>query len=394
MEKQAENIEGGDAIVAFRDVSKVYPNGTVALRDVSFSIRAGSIHAICGENGAGKSTLMKILFGIENATAGEIVIDGQTISSWSPEDASARGIGMVHQHFSLVPTLTVTENIILGHEPVKGGFIDRVSARKSVEELMQHYDLHADPDAITGTLSVAAQQKIEILKALARRTRLLILDEPTAVLSPPEIEELMRRLKALRDEGITILFISHKLNEVRELAESVTVLRAGAVAGTEKLADVPDDAIMQMVMGHAVEIPERAHKLNATQTVLEMKGVTIEALDPADRIRDVNLTIGEGEIVGVAGVDGSGQRGLVSALSGLMRASQGAITLNGADMGTADTASWRKKAWPICLPTAFHKAVRRACLWLKTRLPARTETATLISAPSCDGARSKRVSAA
>ncbi|MBK0022446.1 ABC transporter ATP-binding protein [Brucella pseudogrignonensis] len=343
MEKQAENIEGGDAIVAFRDVSKVYPNGTVALRDVSFSIRAGSIHAICGENGAGKSTLMKILFGIENATAGEIVIDGQTISSWSPEDASARGIGMVHQHFSLVPTLTVTENIILGHEPVKGGFIDRVSARKSVEELMQHYDLHADPDAITGTLSVAAQQKIEILKALARRTRLLILDEPTAVLSPPEIEELMRRLKALRDEGITILFISHKLNEVRELAESVTVLRAGAVAGTEKLADVPDDAIMQMVMGHAVEIPERAHKLNATQTVLEMKGVTIEALDPADRIRDVNLTIGEGEIVGVAGVDGSGQRGLVSALSGLMRASQGAITLNGADMGTADTASWRKK---------------------------------------------------
>jgi simple sugar transport system ATP-binding protein len=343
VEKQAENIEGGDAIVAFRDVSKVYPNGTVALRDVSFSIRAGSIHAICGENGAGKSTLMKILFGIENATAGEIVIDGQTISSWSPEDASARGIGMVHQHFSLVPTLTVTENIILGHEPVKGGFIDRVSARKSVEELMQHYDLHADPDAITGTLSVAAQQKIEILKALARRTRLLILDEPTAVLSPPEIEELMRRLKALRDEGITILFISHKLNEVRELAESVTVLRAGAVAGTEKLADVPDDAIMQMVMGHAVEIPERAHKLNATQTVLEMKGVTIEALDPADRIRDVNLTIGEGEIVGVAGVDGSGQRGLVSALSGLMRASQGAITLNGADMGAADTASWRKK---------------------------------------------------
>ena len=343
MAQQATNIGGGDAIVAFRDVNKVYPNGTVALRDVSFSIRAGSIHAICGENGAGKSTLMKILFGIENATAGEIVIDGQTIASWSPEDAAAKGIGMVHQHFSLVPTLTVTENIILGHEPVKGGFIDRVSARKSVEELMQHYDLHADPDAITGTLSVAAQQKVEILKALARRTRLLILDEPTAVLSPPEIEELMRRLKALRDEGITILFISHKLNEVRELAESVTVLRAGAVTGTEKLADVPDDAIMQMVMGHAVEIPERAHKLNATQTVLEMKGVTIEALDAAVRIRDVNLTIGAGEIVGVAGVDGSGQRGLVSALSGLMRASQGTITLNDANMLAADTASWRKK---------------------------------------------------
>ncbi|HWT63064.1 MAG TPA: ABC transporter ATP-binding protein [Ochrobactrum sp.] len=343
MEKQAENNEGGAGIVAFRHVSKVYPNGTQALRDVSFSIRAGSIHAICGENGAGKSTLMKILFGIENATAGEIIVDGQTISSWSPEDAAAQGIGMVHQHFSLVPTLTVTENIILGHEPVKSGFIDRVGARKMVEELMQHYDLHADPDAITGTLSVAAQQKIEILKALSRRTRLLILDEPTAVLSPPEIEELMRRLKALRDEGITILFISHKLNEVRELAESVTVLRAGMVTGTEKLADVPDDAIMQMVMGHAVDIPQRAHKQGPTETVLEMQGVTTLALDPADRIRDVSLTIGAGEILGVAGVDGSGQRGLVSVLSGLMEASSGAIHLNGADMLAAKTANWRRQ---------------------------------------------------
>ncbi|WP_449414947.1 ABC transporter ATP-binding protein [Ochrobactrum teleogrylli] len=343
MANQAETHEGGDAIVAFRDVSKVYPNGTVALRDVSFSIRAGSIHAICGENGAGKSTLMKILFGIENATAGEIVVDGQHIASWSPEDAAAKGIGMVHQHFSLVPTLTVTENIILGHEPVKAGLIDRVAARKMVDELMQQYDLHADPDAITGTLSVAAQQKVEILKALARRTRLLILDEPTAVLSPPEIEELMRRLKSLRDDGITILFISHKLNEVRELAESVTVLRAGAVTGTEKLADVPDDAIMQMVMGHAVDIPKRAHKTGPTRTVLAMNGVTTKAPDPADRINDINLTIGAGEIVGVAGVDGSGQRGLVSVLSGLAEASSGTISLNDANMLRADTASWRKK---------------------------------------------------
>ncbi|TMV05810.1 ABC transporter ATP-binding protein [Brucella haematophila] len=343
MSNPAEKHEGGDAIVAFHDVSKVYPNGTVALSDVSFSIRAGSIHAICGENGAGKSTLMKILFGIENATAGEIVIDGQHIASWSPEDAAAQGIGMVHQHFSLVPTLTVTENIILGHEPVKAGLIDRVAARTMVDDLMQQYDLHADPDAITGALSVAAQQKVEILKALARRTRLLILDEPTAVLSPPEIEELMRRLKSLRDDGITILFISHKLNEVRELAESVTVLRAGAVTGTEKLADVPDDAIMQMVMGHAVDIPKRAHKTGPTRTVLAMNGVTTKAPDPADRINDINLTIGAGEIVGVAGVDGSGQRGLVSVLSGLAEAATGTISLNDANMLRADTASWRKK---------------------------------------------------
>lgn len=349
MREEKTSHEGGDPIVAFHDVSKVYPNGTIALRDVSFSIRAGSIHAICGENGAGKSTLMKILFGMESATAGEIVIDGKAVAAWSPEAAAERGIGMVHQHFSLVPTLTVTENIILGHEPLRGGLIDRVAARRLVDDLMGQYDLHADPDAITGALSVAAQQKVEILKALARRTRLLILDEPTAVLSPPEIEELMRRLKSLRDEGITILFISHKLNEVRELAESVTVLRAGAVTGTERLADVPDDAIMQMVMGHAVEIPKRAHKRGPTETVLEMRGVSTEASDPADRIREVSLTIGAGEIIGVAGVDGSGQRGLVSVLSGLAEAAAGAIRLNGADMTAATTAIWRAKGL-ACLP--------------------------------------------
>lgn len=334
--------EGGDSIVAFHHIGKVYPNGTVALRDVSFSIRRGSIHAICGENGAGKSTLMKILFGIENASEGELVIDGKTIASWSPEDAAASGIGMVHQHFSLIPTLTVTENIILGAEPVKGGFIDRVAARSRVEQLMRQYDLHAEPDALTGTLSVAAQQKVEILKALSRETRLLILDEPTAVLSPPEIEELMRRLKALRDEGITILFISHKLNEVRELAETVTVLRAGQVSGTEKLADVPDDAIMEMVMGHAVDIPKRHFNAGDKPVVIAVRDLTVAGDDPADRIRNLGFTIGAGEILGVAGVDGSGQRGLVAALSGSGQIVDGSVAFNGKEMRDADCAHWRK----------------------------------------------------
>lgn len=343
MSKSRQNEEkGGDIIVAFNDIGKVYPNGTVALRDVSFAVPQGSIHAICGENGAGKSTLMKILFGIEPASSGTMSIDGKPVSDWSPEKAGQHGIGMVHQHFSLVPTLTVTENIILGNEPVKRGLIDEAKAKKDVIELMQHYDLIVDPDAITSTLSVAAQQKVEILKALSRKTRLLILDEPTAVLSPPEIDELMRRLKSLRDEGITILFISHKLNEVRELCEEVTVLRGGQVTGTEWLADVPDSAIMEMVMGHAVEIPERTHYSGGNDIVLEAIGLTTQTTDSADKIENINLHISAGEIVGIAGVDGSGQRGLVAALSGMRSVQQGKILFSGQDMTSRQISDWRK----------------------------------------------------
>ncbi len=274
---------------------------------------------------------------------------------------------MVHQHFSLVPTLTVTENIILGHEPVKAGLIDRAGARKMVETLMQQYDLHADPDAITGTLSVAAQQKVEILKALARRTRLLILDEPTAVLSPPEIEELMRRLKSLRDDGITILFISHKLNEVRELAESVTVLRAGAVAGTEKLADVPDDAIMQMVMGHAVDIPKRAHQRGPGRTVLEMKDVTQ---------RPPTLPTGSGMSASpLAQARSSAWRAWTAAASAALfpcfpawRLRQAARSASMASICCAPIRqAGAKRALPICPPTVFRKVARRACRLPKTR---------------------------
>lgn len=343
MSKFRQNEEkGGEFIVAFNGIGKVYPNGTIALRDVSFAVPQGSIHAICGENGAGKSTLMKILFGIEPASSGTVSIDGKPISDWSPEKAGQHGIGMVHQHFSLVPTLTVTENIILGNEPIKNGLIDKAAAKKAVIELMQHYDLVVDPDAITSTLSVAAQQKVEILKALSRNTRLLILDEPTAVLSPPEIDELMRRLKSLRDEGITILFISHKLNEVRELCEEVTVLRAGQVTGTERLADIPDSAIMEMVMGHAVEIPERTHFTGIGDVVVEATNLTTYTTDAADKIENISLHISAGEIVGIAGVDGSGQRGLVAALSGMRSVPQGKILFNGKDMTSKPISDWRK----------------------------------------------------
>jgi simple sugar transport system ATP-binding protein len=332
----------GVPAIAFTGISKTYPNGTIALSDVSFVVSRGSIHAVCGENGAGKSTLMKILFGLLEPTEGQIRLDGDVVSAGSADFAGRHGIGMVHQHFSLIPTLTVTENIILGHEPRSGFLIDRAEARRQVMQLSEKYRLAVDPNAPTGRLSVAAQQKVEILKALARDTRILILDEPTAVLSPPEIEELFNRLRDLRDHGMTIIFISHKLNEVRALAESVTVLRGGRVTGTSRLADVPDDAIMQMVMGRAVEMARRTPAEATGAVTVAMEGVSTNARNPADRITDISLTIHAGEIVGIAGVEGSGQRGLVSVLSGAMKPASGKISFGGRDMAAAGALAWRE----------------------------------------------------
>lgn len=329
-------------IVAFEQVSKTYPNGTKALTNASFAIRKGSIHAICGENGAGKSTLMKILFGLEPPSAGQILLDGVAANTAATDFAGRHGIGMVHQHFSLVPPLTVVENIILGHEPKVGMLIDGRRARDEVIALSKRYDLEVPPDARVETLSVAAQQKVEILKALARETRLLILDEPTAVLSPPEIEELFSRLRDLRDQGLTILFISHKLHEVRALADTVTVLRAGQVVDTLPLDQVSDAEITRMVMGRDVDVPRRLRGATDASAVLELRGVSTKAADAADRLIDVSLTIRPNEIVGVAGVDGSGQRGLAAVLSGLMRPVAGAIRFDGVDMSRASTAQWRK----------------------------------------------------
>lgn len=323
--------------VAFEGISKTYPNGTKALSDVSFEVPRGTIHAICGENGAGKSTLMKILFGLIPPTTGQVRVEGRIVAG----DRGPQGIGMVHQHFSLIPTLTVTENVILGQEPKSGLFVDRKRADALVTGLIERFGLSVDPDARVGTLSVAAQQKVEILKALSRDTRILILDEPTAVLSPPEIEELFRRLHAFREGGMTILFISHKLGEVRALAERVSVLRNGRFVGTERLADVPDDQIMQMVMGAPVDVPPRKQRAIG-KAVIEVMDASTDSRDPATLLRNVSFALHRGEIIGVAGVDGSGQQGLVDILSGGRHAASGSVRMNGQDMVRADTATWRR----------------------------------------------------
>lgn len=342
-------------IVAFREVTKTYPNGTMALKNASFDIRKGSIHAICGENGAGKSTLMKILFGLEPQSSGQVLLDGAATNTAAPDFAGQHGIGMVHQHFSLVPPLTVVENIILGHEPRSGLLIDYKRAREDVIALSKRFDLDVSPDARIETLSVAAQQKVEILKALARETRLLILDEPTAVLSPPEIEELFNRLRDLRDNGLTIVFISHKLHEVRALADTATVLRSGETVGTHKLSDVTDAEITRMVMGRDVDVPRRQRDSVDAPVLLTLGNVSTDAADPADRLSDISLSIRADEIIGVAGVDGSGQRGLVSLLSGMMIPSAGHIRFADADMAHATTADWRKAGLAYLPADRFHQ---------------------------------------
>lgn len=330
-------------LIRFEAISKTYPNGTVALTDVGFSIRAGTIHAICGENGAGKSTLMKILSGLEAPTSGEVQIEGVPVRLDNPRQAAALGIGMVHQHFSLIGGLSVMENVLLGQEPRRGPFVDRVKARARVTELATRYNLQVDPDAPLASLSVAAQQKVEILKALSRDTRILILDEPTAVLSPPETEELFRRLVALREQGLTILFISHKLKEVRALADSVTTLRAGRVSGDADMAAISDEEIARLVMGEAgtAEIVRPVLSDGAPRIVV--RGLSLKSADANDRLEGIDLDIRPGEILGIAGVDGSGQRGLVKAMSGARRADGGGFAWDGTDVVAERTGQLRRR---------------------------------------------------
>ena len=330
-------------LIRFDNISKTYPNGTVALSDVGFSIGAGTIHAICGENGAGKSTLMKILSGLEAPSAGSIAIDGVPARLDSPRAAAALGIGMVHQHFSLIGSLTVAENILLGQEPRRGPFIDRAKARARVLELASRYNLEVDPDARLSALSVAAQQKVEILKALSRETRILILDEPTAVLSPPETEELFRRLIALRGQGLTILFISHKLKEVRALAQYVTALRAGRVSGDASMAEITDDQIARLVMGEAATSDIVPPAPVEAAPLIVARGLSLAGRDANDRLEAIDLEIRPGEILGIAGVDGSGQRGLVKVLTGARRADSGAVLWDGEAIGVADTGALRRR---------------------------------------------------
>lgn len=317
-------------ILEMRGITKVYPNGFIANKDVNLAVREGEIHALVGENGAGKSTLMKVLFGVESHEEGEILLHGSQVRITDPISAIDMGIGMVHQHFMLVPSLTVAENIVLGREPKKyGALVDMETAVRETSEICERYNLKVDPTARVDSLPVGQKQKVEILKALYRKAKVLILDEPTAVLTPQETEELFVELKRMREAGHTIIFISHKLNEVKELCDRVTVLRLGRTIGTADLEGLSEQQISRMMVGRDVILKIQKEKVHPKKEILAIRDLSLNSDDGRPIIRNLSFSVRSGEILGVAGVEGNGQRELSEIITGLRAFSHGEIKIEG-----------------------------------------------------------------
>ena len=317
------------ARAALTQITKVYPNGVVAARAVDFAVDAGQIHALVGENGAGKSTLMRILFGLEQPTAGEIHLRGRPVTLPSPHHAIAQGIGMVHQNFMLAPSFTVAENVVLGEEPRRWGFVDRARARAITADLARTYGLHVDPAARVEAIPVGMRQRVEILKTLYRGADLLILDEPTAVLTPQESSELFAAVRKLVQQGKSIIFITHKLEEVKAIADRVTVLRDGRVTGCMATADVTAAEIAQLMVGRASAPPVARERRPRGPVAAEVRDLSCVAATGQLLLRGLSLAIYSGEILGVAGVEGNGQTELVEVLTGLRAPAAGMVLIRG-----------------------------------------------------------------
>ncbi|MCI8477279.1 MAG: ABC transporter ATP-binding protein [Oscillospiraceae bacterium] len=319
-------------IIEMNHITKEFP-GIIANDDITLQLKKGEIHALLGENGAGKSTLMSVLFGLYQPEKGVIKKNGEEVKIKDPNDANALGIGMVHQHFKLVHNFTVLQNIILGVETTRGGFLKMDDARRKVMELSQQYGLRVDPDALIENITVGMQQRVEILKMLYRNNEILIFDEPTAVLTPQEIDELIKIMKGLAAEGKSILFITHKLNEIKEAADRVTVLRKGKYIGTVDVAGVTKEQMSEMMVGRKVELNVEKGPASPGDVVLETQGLTVINKDHGKKVvNGVSLQVRKGEIVCVAGIDGNGQSELVQAITGLIKADAGTIRLQGEDV--------------------------------------------------------------
>jgi len=303
--------------VELRHISKRFP-GVVANKDVSLKVQSGSVHALVGENGAGKSTVMKILYGMQRPDGGEIFVNGTQKSFKTPQEAIEVGIGMVHQHFMLADNFTVLENIILGDEPKRAAQIDFDAARKKITEMSDTYGLDVNPDDLVENLGVGQRQRVEILKVLYRGAIILIFDEPTAVLVPQEVDDLFGALHGLREKGMSIIFISHKLDEVLRVADEVTVIRAGSTVAQVMAKDVNPKQLAELMVGSELPKPEVKGNTKRDQVVLELKSVTVPSKGARNLLTDISFKLHAGEVIGIAGVEGNGQSELTEAILGLI----------------------------------------------------------------------------
>ncbi|GKU75610.1 ABC transporter ATP-binding protein [Paenibacillus sp. L3-i20] len=328
-------------LLQMENITKNY--GAVrANSEVSFNLRKGEIHALVGENGAGKTTLMRILYGMETPTSGEIKLDDKSISLASPTDAIKHGIGMVHQHFMLFSSFSIAENIVIGREPAKAIGFDRKAAAMETERLAKQYGMPVDPWKKVGDCSLGVQQRVEILKVLYQGAEIIILDEPTGVLTPLEVKELLIAIKALAAQGKSFILISHKLQEILEVADRITVLRDGKVSGTVNAADTDEEQLSKLMVGRDLVKLSRNNRTRG-KAVLEVSSLTVRGTKTKPLLDEVTLQVNEGEIVGIAGISGNGQSELLQAISGLMKPDAGSIKLLGQDITGASVLNIRKQ---------------------------------------------------
>ena len=321
-----------DYVIEMLNITKEFP-GIKANDNVTLQLKRGEIHALLGENGAGKSTLMSVLFGLYQPEQGVIKKDGKEVKINNPNDATALHIGMVHQHFKLVECFSVLDNIILGAEPMNGPVVNRAAARKKIMELSERYGLKVDPDAIVEDISVGMQQRVEILKMLYRDNEILIFDEPTAVLTPQEIDELMEIMRGFKEEGKSILFITHKLAEIKAVADRCSVLRKGKYMGTVDVKDTSVEEMSRLMVGRDVQLVSTKADSNPGETILKVENLTVPSkTSKKDAVKKASLEVRAGEIVCLAGIEGNGQSEFIFALTGLEKPTEGAVTLLGQDV--------------------------------------------------------------
>jgi len=322
-------------VLELRNITKHFP-GVLANDNIDLTLEEGEIHALLGENGAGKTTLMNILYGLYQPDQGEVIVRGKKVDIHSPSDAIAVGVGMVHQHFMLVPVFTVTENVMLGEESISfGGFLDRSSAAKRIQQISDQYNLSVEPASYVKDLPVGVQQRVEIIKLLYREADILILDEPTAVLTPQEADELFKIMRSLVEVGKSIIFITHKLREVMDVADRITVIRRGKVIGTTIPAEADQLTLAEMMVGRAVQLEIEKEPAEVGETILEVEDLVVLDQRHQVAVDGVSFEVQSGEVLGIAGVQGNGQTEIVEALTGLRKSQEGKLTLLGEDITKA-----------------------------------------------------------